>query len=90
MISFEQIVDLFIERVKNQTGTTGNTAVNYSVDISQFASYIEKLGIDNISEITQKIIKSYIRDMNGWYEKSSISRKLSALRGFTRFFFICV
>ena len=85
MSSFEQTADLFIERVRLQAGTTGNTAINYSVDIAQFASYIEKLGIEDISEITQKTIKSYVREMSGWYVKSSISRKLSALRGFFSF-----
>ena len=85
MISFELAADLFIEKTKLQTGTTGNTAISYSVDIAQFASYIEKLGIESIPDVTQKIIKSYIREMSGWYEKSSISRKLSALRGFFSF-----
>jgi len=85
MISFEQAVDLFIEKVKLQAGTTGNTAVSYSVDLAQFASYIEKLGIEEFSDVSQKIIKSYIREMSNWYAKSSISRKLSALRSFFLF-----
>jgi integrase/recombinase XerC len=85
MASFEQAADLFIEKVRIQSGTTGNTAVNYSVDIAQFAYYIEKLGIKEISDVNQKVIKSYIREMSGWYMKSSISRKLSALRSFFSF-----
>jgi integrase/recombinase XerC len=85
MISFEQAADLFIENVKFQAGMTGNTAVSYSVDLAQFASYIEKLGIESISDITPKTIKSYIREMSNWYAKSSISRKLSALRSFFSF-----
>jgi len=85
MVSFEQAVDLFIENVRFQAGTTGNTAVSYSVDLAQFASYIEKLGIEKISDITIKMIKSYIREMSNWYAKSSISRKLSALRSFFSF-----
>jgi integrase/recombinase XerC len=85
MTSFAQTADLFIEKIKLHAGTTGNTAINYSVDLAQYASYIEKLGIEDISEITPKIIKSYVREMSGWYEKSSISRKLSALRGFFSF-----
>jgi integrase/recombinase XerC len=85
MISFELAADLFIEKVKIHTGTTCNTAVNYSVDIAQFAYYIEKLGIESVSDVTQKTVKSYIREMSGWYMKSSISRKLSALRSFFSF-----
>ena len=85
MASFEQAVDLFIEKVKLQAGTTGNTAISYSVDLAQFASYIEKLGIGEFHDVTQKVIKSYIREMSSWYAKSSISRKLSALRSFFTF-----
>jgi len=85
MISFELAADIFIEKMRLQAGTTGNTAVNYSVDLAQFASFIEKLGIEGIPDITQKIIKSYIREMSSWYAKASISRKLSALRGFFSF-----
>ena len=85
MISFEQAADLFIEKVKLQAGTTGNTAINYSVDLAQFSSYIEKLGIEEIPDISQKIIKSYVREMSNWYAKSSIARKLSALRAFFSF-----
>lgn len=85
MISFELASDLFIEKIKLQAGMTGNTAISYSVDVAQFASFIEKHGIELISDVTQKIIKSYIREMSGWYEKSSISRKLSALRSFFSF-----
>jgi len=85
MISFEHAVDLYIEKVRFQAGTTGNTAVNYSVDLAQFASYIEKLGIKEISDVSSKVIKSYIREMSSWYAKSSISRKLSALRSLFSF-----
>ena len=83
--SFERAVDLFIEKIKLQLGMTGNTAVSYSIDLAQFASYIEKLGIEEFSDVNQKIIKSYIREMSNWYAKSSISRKLSALRTFFSF-----
>ena len=85
MISFERAADLFIEKVKINSGTTGNTVVNYSVDIAQFAYFIERLGIEDISDVTSKILKSYLREMSGWYQNSSISRKLSALRSFFSF-----
>ena len=85
MISFEQAADLFIGKVKLQAGTTGNTAISYSVDLAQFTSYIEKLGIKELSDVTQKIVKSYIREMSSWYAKSSISRKLTVLRAFFLF-----
>jgi integrase/recombinase XerC len=85
MISFEQAAVSFIEKVRVNSGTTGNTAVNYSVDLAQFACFIERLEIKDISDITSKILKSYIREMSGWYQKSSIARKLSVLRSFFSF-----
>jgi integrase/recombinase XerC len=80
--------DSFLEHLSLEHGSS-HTVVNYAVDLAQFASFIQGKGRGSapLESLETRVVRSYVREMSGWgYAKSSIARKLSALRAF---FFWC-
>jgi integrase/recombinase XerC len=75
-------VDSFLDYVK-QKSPSEHTLVNYAVDLRQFLDFLEGQGIGRLEEVATPALRGYLRGMFGWgYSAASISRKLSALRGF--------
>jgi integrase/recombinase XerC len=75
-------IDDFLEYIKNKSASF-HTFVNYSVDLRQFANYLEQQEIERVEDVDTPQLRAYLRGMSGWnYSKASISRKLSALRSF--------
>jgi integrase/recombinase XerC len=74
----------FLDHVKNRSASgPGHTFVNYEVDMRQFASYLEGQDVECLEDVDTPLLRGYLRNMYGWgFSKASISRKLSALRGF--------
>ena len=76
------ILENFIEVLASEKGLATNTRVSYKNDILQFLKYIEKKR-KNLSEVISKDVEQYISKFtNQGFEKSTISRKLSALSHF--------
>lgn len=74
----------FIESLKSY-GYSTHTIRNYSIDISQFISFVKKEG-KNIEDITHVDIRDFIRERLGEKNsKTSIARKLSSIRSFLDF-----
>ena len=72
-------IDEFIEYLSVIKKNSPNTIINYHSDILEFSEYIQ----NNILNITKEKVYDYLKhlyDMN--ITKSSIARKLSALRSF--------
>jgi integrase/recombinase XerC len=67
-------------------GRSKNTTVNYAVDLAQFADYLESSGIDTSEELNRDCLRGFLRELSGYgFSRGSISRKLSALRGFSKY-----
>lgn len=70
----------------NQLGNSLKTVVAYRRDCRHFLRYVAKDGREFPREIDYRFLRRYAAHMaNAKYEKSSISRKLSAVRGLFRF-----
>ena len=77
-------IDDFLKYLETR-GRSQNTLVNYSVDLNQFAEYLEKQGITDASEIDSDSVRVFLSNIIGInMAKSSASRKLSAVRGFVK------
>lgn len=77
-----EYIDLFLENLRSK-GRSENTITNYSVDLYQFAGYLDNLKITEIGEINGEVIRGFLREVIGFgFAKTSASRKLSAARGF--------
>jgi integrase/recombinase XerC len=88
-MQFYNNIERFIDYLKSQRGYSQNTARSYRADLIHFFNYLEKK--DNASEIELKlidfhIIRAYLGGLFKEYKKTTISRKLSAIRTF--FFFL--
>jgi integrase/recombinase XerC len=76
------IVSYFLDYV-NEKSTSGNTFVNYEVDIRQFTEYLKGQNIERFEDVGISDLRAYLRGLFGWgYSKTTIARKLSVLRSF--------
>ncbi|MDR1943465.1 MAG: tyrosine recombinase XerC [Synergistaceae bacterium] len=79
-------IDEFMLYIGSTLGRAENTVANYAVDLAQFADYVEASGIMSPSELDMSCLRGFLRELSGYgFSKSSIARKLSAIKGFARF-----
>lgn len=63
-----------------------NTLTAYNNDLAQFLLFLDKKGVESYNNITERIIRLFIVELNDSnISKTSISRKLSVLRGYFSF-----
>jgi integrase/recombinase XerC len=88
-----ELIEDFIEALSVEKGYSPNTCLAYRNDLEQFLAYIgdsatgllrrgEKVDVRNVDDIA---IRSYLGFLHKKNQKSTIARKLSALRSFFRF-----
>src|SRR4051794_33653103 len=75
----------YLQSVKN---SSPHTILNYSKDLEQFLAYLSPPGAraPGLAEITHLIIREFVGHLyDQGLEKSSIARKLAALRSFFKY-----
>ena len=82
----EQVTDGYLVYIRNIRRYSFNTIKSYKADLHDFINYCKDNNRDNIADINERFLKSYLMNLNELkLEKISISRKLSAIRGMFRF-----
>ena len=77
-------IDMFLSNMRSR-GCSENTIISYSVDLKQFAEYLEKEGIVSSSEIDADSVRIFLSNILGiGNAKTSAARKLSAVRSFIK------
>jgi integrase/recombinase XerC len=85
-MNISSYVDEFMLYMASSLGRADKTVTNYAVDLAQFADYADAGGIDSVENLDMQCLRGFLRELSGYgFSKSSIARKLSAIRGFTRF-----
>jgi integrase/recombinase XerC len=85
-MNISSYIDEFILYTEASRGRSKNTVVNYAVDLAQFADYLESIGTTSPGEMDRDCLRGFLRELSGYgFSRSSISRKLSSLRGFTKY-----
>lgn len=87
------LIDSFIDYLKSQKGYSDHTAKNYHLDLRHFLSFLaEKQGFTGKEEIAEtlecidfQVIREYLGRLYGRYKRTTIARKLSAVRSFFYF-----
>jgi integrase/recombinase XerC len=82
-------IERFIDYLKSQRGYSQNTARSYRADLLHFFNYLKKKDNANEIDLTRidfHVIRAYLGGLFKGYKKTTISRKLSAVRTF--FFFL--
>ncbi|MEA1912223.1 MAG: site-specific tyrosine recombinase/integron integrase [candidate division WOR-3 bacterium] len=84
-MNIEEKIDLFLEeRVRREYSDL--TIRSYKTDLEEFKSFLEKIGKDDLSEIKKKDIRGFMGELLSYgYKRSSVARKLSAIKSFCRF-----
>ncbi|MDR1651207.1 MAG: tyrosine recombinase XerC [Synergistaceae bacterium] len=85
-MNISSCADEFILHMGASRGRARNTVVNYAVDLAQFADYMESAGVEFPGGLDAGCLRSFLRELSGYgFSRSSISRKLSSLKGFTKY-----
>ncbi|MDR3280786.1 MAG: tyrosine-type recombinase/integrase [Synergistaceae bacterium] len=85
-MNISSYIDEFILYTGSAKGRSKNTVVNYAVDLAQFADYLESVGTTTPDGLNRDCLRGFLRELSGYgFSRSSISRKLSSLRGFTKY-----
>lgn len=86
MINEYEAVDKYIEYLKVERNYSKYTVLNYVNDINEFIDFLNESDLGDIFRIKQNVTRYYVYHLSKKnYKATSISRKLSSLRGFYRF-----
>ena len=81
--NISECIELYIDYLRS-LGRSENTRINYRVDLRHFRDYLEGQGITDVARIDTRAVSIFLRSILGVGEaKTSASRRLSAVRGFT-------
>ena len=78
------LIEGFLDYLRSRRGYSHNTVRNYEIDLRQFIKYLEANDIDaeDFGSIDFRMIRGYLGGLYKRYKKTTISRKLSAIRSF--------
>ncbi len=77
-------IDRFIAHLAAERGCSEHTVRAYRIDLDQFRSFVEE-GAVRGPVIDFRTLRDYIGSLHGRYKKTTVSRKLSAVRSFLTF-----
>lgn len=81
-MEIKRVIDDFLENLQKLRRFSGNTVKSYTQDLEQFCEFCDSLNITDVLHVNEKLIRRFVIsiNVNNEYEKSTISRKLSAIR----------
>lgn len=85
----EKILKEYLRYLKSIRRYSDNTVKSYRADLEEFTSYCLEYSKKDISEISEKFIKSYLMVLSeSGITKKSISRKISSIKGLFKFAYL--
>jgi site-specific recombinase XerD len=82
----EKVTEEYLQYLKSIKRYSGNTIKSYRADLEGFNSYCNEYSKIDISQISEKFIKSYLMILSETgIERKSISRKISSIKGLFKF-----
>jgi integrase/recombinase XerC len=88
----EELIQQYASQLRNERNVSAHTLRNYLSDLAQFCQFlIEKglcLGEDGsvaVSKVDVYVMRAYLAALTKSRKKSSVGRKIAALRGFFRY-----
>src|SRR6266404_283006 len=84
----KQAIGKYLQYLESVRNSSPHTIVNYGKDLGQFVSYLSPPGaqLPPLREITHLVIREFVGHLHEQgLEKSSIARKLAALRSFFKY-----
>lgn len=82
----EKYIEMFLEHLKVEKGSSENTILSYGRDIKYFIKFIESKKIIMLNEVTQKNILEYIEYLEfNQKAKTTVSRNIASIRALYKF-----
>lgn len=87
-VKISQVIEQFLSQISNIRRYSDNTIKAYRNDLSEFKIFCEENSKENIEDVSEKFLKKYLFNLvQKDLDKTSISRKLSAIRSLFKFAF---
>ncbi len=81
----DKLIDSYIEELVRRR-FSDFTVKSYKTDLEEFSSFLQKNGKNEFSDMDRKDIRGFMGELLSYgYKKSSVSRKLSAIKSFCKF-----
>ena len=84
----KQTINNFLEYLRSVKNSSPHTVTNYGKDLEQFRNYLSPPGLQapGVTKITHHMIREFVGHLHEQgLQKSSIARKLAALRSFLKY-----
>jgi site-specific recombinase XerD len=84
----KQTINNFLEYLRSVKNSSPHTVINYGKDLEQFREYLSPPGLQapGVTDITHHMIREFVGHLHEQgLQKSSIARKLAALRSFLKY-----
>lgn len=82
----KQQIDEFVEYLKNIKNSSDNTVLSYKRDLERMALYMEKAGVNDVTEITVDKLAAYVAGFRDeQFAVTSIVRHYTSLKAFFRY-----
>jgi len=84
----KQTINNFLEYLRSVKNSSPHTVINYGKDLEQFGNYLSPPGLQapGVTKITHHMIREFVGHLHEQgLQKSSIARKLAALRSFLKY-----
>src|SRR4030066_34575 len=82
----QEVFNRYIAYLEAERNVSAYTVRNYTNDLMEFFGFVHDRGIDTLKDVNKQTLRSYLAQlMEQKYAKSSIARKLSAIRSFYRY-----
>ncbi|MGH2349318.1 MAG: tyrosine recombinase XerC [bacterium] len=80
-------VDAFLKVLQGERGVSVHTLAAYAYDIRQFLGFLRGAPVERWDAVTPPIVRQYLALLGRRHARTSIARKLSALRSFYRYLY---
>lgn len=80
------LVQEYLDTVRATGGITGRTVIAYTTDLKQFYRFLAERGVDRADGVTRLLVREFLAVLKArGLAKSSIRRKMAAIRSFYRY-----
>jgi len=82
----QEVYNRYVAYLEAEKNVSAYTVRNYTKDLLEFFAFVKEKGIDTLKNVNKQTLRAYLAQlMEQKYAKSSIARKLSAIRSFYRY-----
>ncbi|MHB8104784.1 MAG: tyrosine recombinase XerC [Dehalococcoidales bacterium] len=82
----QEVFNRYVAYLEAERNVSAYTVRNYTKDLLEFFQFVSEAGIETLKKVDKQTVRSYLSHlMDQKFAKSSIARKLSAVRSFYRY-----